>query len=66
MSGDLRLGGTGVLEGHVADTDDGLGLGLDTLKETGLGELELHLGGTELVVGLADGTRLTNSVRLPR
>lgn len=49
---DLGLGGTGVLEGHLGGTQDGLGLGLDTLKETGLGEGELHLGGTELVVGL--------------
>lgn len=49
---DLGLGGTFVLEGHVADTDNGLGLGLDTLEETGLGELELHVGGAELVVRL--------------
>lgn len=48
--GDLRLGSTGVLEGHVADADNGLGLGLNTLKETGLGEPELHVGGRELVV----------------
>lgn len=50
--GDLGLGGTLVLEGHLVDTDNGLGLGLDTLEETGLRELELHLGGTELVVRL--------------
>lgn len=50
--GDLWLWRTWVLEGHLADTDDGLGLGLDTLKETWLWELELHLGGTELVVRL--------------
>lgn len=55
---DLGLGGALVLEGHVVDTDDGLGLGLDTLKETGLGELELHLGGTELVVGASGGDLL--------
>ena len=48
----LGLGGTGVLEGHVVDTDNGLGLGLDTLEETGLRELELDLGGAELVVRL--------------
>ena len=48
----LGLSSTGVLEGDVADTDDGLGLGLDTLEETGLGELELDLGGTKLVVRL--------------
>lgn len=50
--GDLGLGGTLVLEAHLVDTDDGLGLGLDTLEETGLRELELDLGGAELVVGL--------------
>ncbi|KAF3396471.1 hypothetical protein F1880_007236 [Penicillium rolfsii] len=54
----LGLGSVGVLEGHVVDTDDGLGLGLDTLEETGLGELELHLGGTELVVGAGRGHTL--------
>lgn len=56
--GELGLGGAGVLEGHVVDTDDGLGLGLDTLKETGLGELELELGGTQLVVGASRGDTL--------
>ena len=45
----LRLLCARVLEAHVGDTNDGLGLGLDTLKETGLGELELHLGGTKPV-----------------
>ncbi|KAK1245414.1 hypothetical protein MKX08_005043 [Trichoderma sp. CBMAI-0020] len=50
--GDLGLGSTGVLEGHLGSTQDGLGLGLDTLKETRLGEAELDLGGTKLVVGL--------------
>ncbi|CAG9977931.1 unnamed protein product [Clonostachys byssicola] len=49
--GDLGLGGTGVLEGHLGGTENGLGLGLDTLEETGLREGELDLGGTELVVG---------------
>jgi hypothetical protein len=48
--GNLGLGGTLVLEGHVGGTENSLGLGLDTLKETGLGELELHVGGAELVV----------------
>jgi len=49
---DLGLGSTGVLERHLGSTQDGLGLGLDTLKETGLGEAELHLRGTKLIVGL--------------
>jgi len=48
---DLRTWSTWVLEGHVGDTNDGLGLGLDTLEETWLWELELNLRGTELVVG---------------
>jgi hypothetical protein len=48
--GNLGLGGTLVLEAHVGGTENGLGLGLDTLKETGLGEPELHVGGAELVV----------------
>uniref|UniRef100_A0A098DMI5 Uncharacterized protein n=1 Tax=Gibberella zeae (strain ATCC MYA-4620 / CBS 123657 / FGSC 9075 / NRRL 31084 / PH-1) TaxID=229533 RepID=A0A098DMI5_GIBZE len=52
---DLGLGGTRVLEGHVGGTENGLGLGLDTLKETGLGEAELDLGLTKLVVGLGGG-----------
>ncbi|CEI62809.1 unnamed protein product [Fusarium venenatum] len=52
---DLGLGGTGVLEGHVGGTENGLGLGLDTLKETGLGEAELDLGLAKLVVGLSRG-----------
>ncbi|GKT59608.1 hypothetical protein ColTof3_06947 [Colletotrichum tofieldiae] len=55
---DLGLAGTGVLEGHLAGTQDGLGLGLDTLEETGLGEGELHLGVAELVVGLGSGVLL--------
>ncbi|KAH6610128.1 hypothetical protein Trco_000148 [Trichoderma cornu-damae] len=50
--GDLGLGGAGVLEGHLGGAEDGLGLGLDTLEEAGLGEGELDLGGAELVVGL--------------
>ena len=49
---DLRLGGALVLEGHVSDTDNGLGLGLDTLKETWLRELEFHVTSTKLVVRL--------------
>jgi len=55
---DLGLRSALVLEGHVVDTDDSLGLGLDTLEETGLGELELHLGGTKLVVGASRGNPL--------
>ena len=54
----LGLAGAGVLEGHVANTDNGLGLGLDTLEETGLGELELHVTGTKLVVGPGRGDTL--------
>jgi len=50
--GNLGLAGTIVLEAHVRGTENGLGLGLDTLKETGLGEAELHLGGAQLVVRL--------------
>ena len=49
--GDLGLGGAGVLERHLGGTQDGLGLRLDTLEETRLGEGELHLRGAELVVG---------------
>jgi len=52
---DLGLGSTRVLEGHVGGTENGLGLGLDTLKETGLREAELDLGLTKLVVGLGRG-----------
>jgi len=48
--GDLWLRGTLVLEAHVGRTKNGLGLGLDTLKETGLGEPEFQVGGAELVV----------------
>ena len=55
---DLGLGGTGVLEAHLGGTENGLGLGLDTLKETGLGEGELHLGVAELVVRLGGGVLL--------
>jgi hypothetical protein len=54
-AGNLWLRGTWVLEGHVVDTDNGLGLGLDTLEETRLWETELHLGCTELVVRLGRG-----------
>ena len=56
--GDLRLGGTGVLEGHLGGTENGLGLGLDTLEETGLGEGELNLGCAKLEVGLGLGVLL--------
>ncbi|TLS26533.1 hypothetical protein PpBr36_04202 [Pyricularia pennisetigena] len=49
---DLGLGGTRVLEVHLGGTEDGLGLGLDTLEETGLGEGELDLGSAKLVVRL--------------
>lgn len=48
---DLRLGGTSILERHLVDTNNSLGLGLDTFKETGFRELELDFGGAELVVG---------------
>jgi len=48
----LGLGGTRVLEAHVRDTNNGLGLGLDTLEETRLGESELHFTSTKLVVRL--------------
>ncbi|PKS05983.1 hypothetical protein jhhlp_007816 [Lomentospora prolificans] len=51
----LRLLGTGVLEAHLGGTENGLGLGLDTLKETGLGEAEFDLGGAELVVRAGRG-----------
>ncbi|TLD24339.1 hypothetical protein PspLS_06344 [Pyricularia sp. CBS 133598] len=49
---DLGLGGTRVLEVHLGGTENGLGLGFDTLEETGLGEGELNLRSTELVVRL--------------
>jgi hypothetical protein len=39
------------LECHLTDTNNGLGLGLYTFQETGLGELELDLRSTKLVVG---------------
>lgn len=66
--GNLGTRSARVLEGHVGDTDDSLGLGLDTLQETGLGELEFHVGSTQLVVRaggrnllheLAQGTTVT-------
>lgn len=53
--GDLGLACARVLEGHLVGTQDSLGLGLDTLEETGLGEGELHLGSTELEVRLGGG-----------
>ena len=56
--GNLGTRSVGVLEGHVVDTNDGLGLGLDTLKVTGLGELEFEVGGTELVVRTSGGNLL--------
>lgn len=52
---DLGLACAGVLEGHLAGTQDSLGLGLDTLEETGLREGELHLRSTKLEVGLSSG-----------
>lgn len=60
----LGLGGTLVLEAHVGGTENGLGLGLDTLKETGLGELELHVGGSQLVVRLGRGHTLDEVVKV--
>lgn len=56
--GDLGLAGTRVLERHLSGTENGLGLGLDTLEETGLRERELDLGGTELIVRLGSGVAL--------
>lgn len=50
--GQLWLGGTWILELHLVDLDDSLGLGLDTFEETWFWELELKLGGSEFVVGL--------------
>ena len=50
--GKLRLGRTGVLEAHLGGTQDSLGLGLDTLKETRFREGELDLGFTKFIVGL--------------
>ena len=50
--GYLGLGGTRVLELHLANSYDGLRFGLYTFKETRLRELELDLGGAKLVVGL--------------
>ncbi|TKW55191.1 hypothetical protein CTA1_1265 [Colletotrichum tanaceti] len=55
---DLGLAGARVLERHLGGTQDGLGLGLDTLEETGLGEGELHLRVAELVVRLGGGVLL--------
>ena len=40
---DLRLGRARILEGHVVDPHDGLGLGLDALQKAGLREFELEL-----------------------
>src|SRR4030088_3223843 len=48
--GDLGLRSSWILEAHLGDANNGLSLGLDTFKETGLRELELHLGSTKLVV----------------
>jgi hypothetical protein len=62
--GNLGLGGTLVLEAHVGGTEDSLGLSLDTLEETGLGELELNVGGAELVVGLGRGDTLDELVEV--
>ena len=62
--GDLGLGGTLVLEAHVGGTENGLGLGLDTLEETGLGELELKVGGAELVVRAGRGHTLDKLVKV--
>ncbi|KUI63666.1 hypothetical protein VM1G_12020 [Cytospora mali] len=56
--GNLGLGGTGVLEGHPVGTQDSLGLGLDTLEETGFREGELDLGSTKLEVSLGLGVLL--------
>ncbi|OAR01280.1 hypothetical protein LLEC1_01199 [Akanthomyces lecanii] len=56
--GNLGLGCTGVLEGHLGGTENGLGLGLDTFEETGLREAEFNLGGTKLVVRLGGGNAL--------
>jgi hypothetical protein len=62
--GDLGLGSTLVLEAHVGGTEDSLGLSLDTLEETGLGELELKVGGAELVVGLGRGNTLDELIKV--
>lgn len=47
---DLRLRRARILESHLVDTDNSLGLGLDTFEETWFGELELDLRSAELVV----------------
>jgi len=47
---DLRLRRARILESHLADTDNSLGLGLDAFEETWFGELELDLRSAELVV----------------
>lgn len=60
----LGLGSTGVLEGHLGGTQNGLGLGLDTLKETGLGESELNLRFAELVVRLGVRVLLDESLQV--
>lgn len=62
--GNLRLGGSRVLEAHVVDTDNGLGLSLDTLKETGLRELEFHIGSAKLVVRAGRGHLLDELVEV--
>lgn len=62
--GNLWLWSTLVLEGHLGDTDNGLGLGLDTLKETWLWELELHLGVGDIVVGLGGWALLDKLVKV--
>lgn len=54
----LLLLGTGVLEVNVLHLQDGTLLGLDTLKETRLGELELNLSGFKRVVGSGLGDLL--------
>ena len=48
---DLRLRRARILESHLVNADNSLGLGLDTFEETWFGELELDLRSAELVVG---------------
>jgi len=55
---DGQLGGAGVGKVNVLELDKGLILGLDTVQETGLGELEGDGRGRQLVVGLALGVLL--------
>ena len=62
--GNLWLWSTLILEGHLGDTDDGLGLSLDTLEETWLWELELHLGVGDVVVGLGGWALLDELVKV--